>query len=193
MKSKPLPPQEVLLQLLDYCPDTGTLRHRARVASQVSTRDPRGPEWVVSAFNASWAGREAFTCADPRGYKHGKLLGKKYQAHRIIWKIVHGEDPDTIDHINNNPSDNRIANLRSCSVAENSRNYKKPMTGTSRYRGVCWLKRDRKWAARISNGSGGKRHIGDFTKEIDAAKAYDKAALEMHGEFATLNFTSALT
>ena len=53
---------------------------------------------------------------------------------------------------------------------------------------MCWVKRDDAWAARISAGALGKINIGYFDDEVDAAKAYDRKAVELHGEFATLNF-----
>lgn len=179
--TKPLPGQDELRRLLRYDPGTGKLFWLAR-----------SPSPVNNAWNAKHAGHEAFTATDPSGYRHGKVNGKVYQAHRIIWKIVHGNDPVAIDHRNGNPSDNSLDNLRECTVAENSRNYSKQRAGqSSSYRGVCWVKRDQKWAATISNGQGGKRSLGNYENEEDAARAYDAAAIEMHGEFATLNFPTA--
>jgi len=189
MATKPLPSQEVLRQLLRYEPETGKLFWNKRTAAQMNCSDPRGPEWSANQWNSRSAGKEAFTATDPAGYRHGKIAGIKYQAHRVIWKMVCGIDPDTIDHKNGKQGDNRIANLRDCSNAENSRNYAKT-AGTSQYRGVCWVRRDGAWAARISNGLGGKRSLGNYRDEVEAAKAYDRAARELHGEFATLNFPS---
>ena len=191
MATKPLPSQEVLRQLLRYEPETGKLFWLTRTADMMSGKDPRGPEWAASAWNAKFGGKEAFTFSDPRGYRHGKILGKVYQAHRVIWKIVHGVDPDVIDHIDGDPRNNRIGNLRNCSVSENSRNYKKDAGQTSTYRGVCWVARDKKWGARISNGRNGKVSLGNFDSEMDAALAYDAAAIKLHKEFATLNFPEA--
>jgi hypothetical protein len=159
--SKSLPSQETLLRLFRYDAQTGRLYHQS--------------------------GAEAFTTADRRGYRHGSVSGTNYQAHRVIWKMVHGVDPDTIDHINGDQGDNRLDNLRDCSNAENSRNYRKP-AGSSQYRGVCWVKRDRAWAARISDGQGGKVSLGNHTEELSAALAYDAAARKLHGSFAVLNF-----
>lgn len=184
---KPLPSQEVLRQLLRYEPDTGKLFWRKRSADQMNCIDPRGAEWSANQWNSRNANKEAFTASDPSGYRHGKIFGIKYQAHRVIWKLTYGADPNVIDHENRVTSDNRIANLRNCSVADNSRNYTKP-NESSRYRGVSWVKRDQAWAARISNGKGGKRSLGNFQDKIAAAHAYDAAAREMHGDFAVLNF-----
>jgi hypothetical protein len=62
----------------------------------------------------------------------------------------------------------------------------------SQYRGVCWVKRDHAWAARISDGASGKISLGNFQDEETAARAYDKAARDLHGEFAVLNFKEGL-
>ena len=189
---KALPDQALLLEMFVYEADTGKLYRKKLTADCFSkTTDPRGAEWVAAFYNARNAGKEAFTASDPRGYKHGKVLGVKYQAHRIIWKMVHGSDPEQVDHINGNQSDNRIANLRAATNAENSRNYSKPSGASSVYRGVFWVKRDKVWAARISAGKLGKISLGNFKNERQAAEAYDAAAIKYHGEFATLNFPEA--
>jgi hypothetical protein len=93
-----------------------------------------------------------------------------------------------IDHINNDGMDNRRANLRAATRAQNSRNRKNSLkSGGSIYKGVSWDKKSRKWKARI--GCDSKTiYLGHFENEIDAAKAYDWAAKKYHGEFASLNF-----
>lgn len=187
--AKELPSQERLNRLFLYDPDTGRIYRKALDASDFA-HVGFDPQAAANNYNSNQAGREAFTSSDQRGYLHGKIFGVNFQAHRVIWKLVHGFDPDTIDHINNNTSDNRITNLRSCSISENSRNYRKPLGATSKYRGVCWVKRDQTWAARISDGRGGKLSLGNYSKEIDAARAYDAAAKTLHGEFAVLNFAA---
>lgn len=91
-----------------------------------------------------------------------------------------------IDHEDRNPLNNHKNNLRFCTYSENSRNRGKPTTNTSGYKGVSWFKRDKKWKAQIMvEGKG--FCLGSFKNKIDAARAYNRAALKYHGEFACLN------
>jgi len=90
-----------------------------------------------------------------------------------------------VDHANGNPLDNRKENLRVCTHEENMRN-RKPESGTSSvYKGV--VAHRKKWKAQIC-ANGKQIFLGTFNSEIDAAKAYDKAATLYHGRFARLNF-----
>ena len=93
-----------------------------------------------------------------------------------------------IDHINHDGMDNRGANLRAATRSQNMCHRKKrSRTTRSKYKGIHWKKRNRKWQAMITVES--KRiYLGHFRDEIDAAKAYDRAARKYHGEFASLNF-----
>lgn len=91
------------------------------------------------------------------------------------------------DHVNGDGLDNRRFNLREATVGDNCRNQRRPKNNTSGYKGVHWYKRDGKWRAQIS-AVGRHVHLGSFALSEDAARAYDAAAREMHGEFATLNF-----
>jgi hypothetical protein len=94
-----------------------------------------------------------------------------------------------VDHINHNGLDNRKANLRHATRAQNNFNRLIIIRedSSSKYKGVSWRKRKKKWRARICI-NGERKHIGYFKDEIHAAKAYDKAAKKYHGEFASLNF-----
>ena len=94
-----------------------------------------------------------------------------------------------IDHINGNGLDNRRANLRPATAAQNAWNAKKrnPRSG---YKGV-WLAGDKNlWRAAIVC-DGQRRHLGYFKDKREAAKAYDEAAIIFHGDFAVLNFPKA--
>jgi len=93
-----------------------------------------------------------------------------------------------IDHINHDGMDNRSANVRAATHSQNMCNRKKLSSAKfSKYKGVSLNKLTRKWVARI--GIDNKIiHLGSFLNEIDAARAYDRAARQYHGEFASLNF-----
>jgi len=92
-----------------------------------------------------------------------------------------------IDHINHNGLDNRRVNLRVANCVGNSCN-SRPTTGeSSQYKGVSWYAYNRKWCVQVVAG-GRRYYLGLFKDEIEAALAYDRAAVELHGEFACLNF-----
>lgn len=105
--------------------------------------------------------------------------------HRLILKAP---DNLVVDHINYNGLDNRKANLRLATFAQNTRHVIRTMNpGSSKYKGVSWYNRDKVWAVKIM-ADGKTIRIGYFKDEIQAALAYDKAAKKYHGEFAALNF-----
>lgn len=116
---------------------------------------------------------------------------KQFRMHRMILNI--SDSRIFIDHKNGNTLDNRKENLRIASYGENSRNLSKKLkNNTSGYRGVGLAsgseKRSKPWAARIKL-NGKLKHLGYFTTAEDAAKAFDKAAKELFGEFCgKLNF-----
>jgi hypothetical protein len=90
------------------------------------------------------------------------------------------------DHINGNRLDNRRSNLRLVTHQQNQWNRRKKANATSKYIGVT--ADSGKWRARIHDLSGRLIGLGYYDKEETAARVYDKAALEMRGEYARLNF-----
>lgn len=111
--------------------------------------------------------------------------------YQFLHRVVLGYfDELQVDHISQNKLDNRKCNLRICSQTENSMNQPKKFGHTvmqSKYKGVHWPKGKGKWRASITFNK--KRYyLGWFYSEIDAAKAYDKKAIELCKEFAELNF-----
>lgn len=181
MANKPLPSQEVLRQLLDYNPDTGALTWKRRPRKMFKADGP------FRTWNSRFAGKEAFTSVNLSGYRYGTLLYGVCRAHRVIWKWWTGEDPQQVDHINGIRTDNRVANLRSATCHENSRNVRSHKDSTSSFVGVSWDKRRQKWRANIMV-AGRARSLGYHAQEEDAARAYDAAAREHHGKFANPNF-----
>lgn len=108
--------------------------------------------------------------------------------HRLIAGAGTGED---VDHANGNGLDNRKNNLRIATESQNLANagkrYVRGKPGTSKYKGVCWDKSRNAWAASITVNQRAK-HLGRYSNEEEAARAYDRAALAAWGEFARLNF-----
>lgn len=110
--------------------------------------------------------------------------GKKttIRMHRIVVGAIKGQQ---VDHKNGNGLDNCKENLRLCTTTQNSMN-QRSNGGTSIYKGVNWKKTENCWEAGIRVG-GKRKFLGHFKEEIEAAKAYDSAALEYFGEFASIN------
>ena len=98
---KPLPPQEELEKLLEYDPETGGLTWKER------PREMFLEEWHQRKWNTRYAGQPALTSTLKGGYKYGNLFDQKVLAHRVIWKMVTGEDPQDVDHIDGNRWNNR--------------------------------------------------------------------------------------
>lgn len=96
-----------------------------------------------------------------------------------------------VDHINHNPRDNRKVNLRICTKEQNCRNRKPNKYGsTSKFKGVGKLKTCNRWSSNIATNKNGIRtryYLGIYKTEKEAAKAYNKKAIELFGEYALLN------
>jgi hypothetical protein len=96
-----------------------------------------------------------------------------------------------VDHRNGNGLDNRRDNLRFASRSQNAQNAAKPRTSSHRFKGVVPPRgRLGAWGIRITV-DGKQRTFGGFATEEEAARAYDRKAREVFGEFAWLNFPEA--
>lgn len=113
-----------------------------------------------------------------------KVSGEIFVAHRIIWEMHHGQVPDglEIDHIDCNPWNNRLSNLRLATRQQNQWNKPKPSCNKSGYKGVHWSTAKRCFIAQIVDGRK-KRHIGQFATAKEAGDAYIREAKVLHGEF----------
>lgn len=139
-----------------------------------------------NGFNRHLDGKLAGCNKD--GYRVIRLGDALYKEHRLVWLMFKGEWPTrALDHANGNRSDNWIWNLREATNADNMRNVGAKKSNTSGYKGVSWSNLMGKWRAYIRI-NGRHTHLGVFENKIDAAKTYDEAARQHHGEFARLNF-----
>ncbi len=171
MATKKLPEQSVLLQLLRYDPQSGKLLWKKREASMFRAATAARSESLCALWNSRYSEKEAFTCISD-GYGTGAINGANYKAQRVIWKMMTGDEPDQIDHINGNRSDNRWPNLRSVSAAGNARNrHVRPKNVAL---GICeWHHRGHHyWVAHLGNKKQG--YYKTFDEAISARKAAEQ-------------------
>ena len=91
-----------------------------------------------------------------------------------------------VDHINHNKLDNRRVNLRTCTISQNQMNRQPSKGKSSKYKGVSYDKRRKCWAVGFEKDNQ-RYFVGRFQEEDEAAIAYNKAVLKIHGDFALLN------
>ena len=127
-------------------------------------------------------GKEAGT-KDSKGYIIVGLFGKRYKAHRIIFMLFHGYLPEYLDHIDGNPSNNIIDNLRAATMSENHQNKRIQKNNRSGYKNVYWHAKKEKWDVRISVNNTIK-FIGTFDDLELADLVAQEARDKYNGEFA---------
>lgn len=160
----------------------------------------RGKVALVDARDYEWLAAMAWCAHTVNGYRwvavRGELIApgcgtRLIYMHRVILEPPAGLD---VDHINGDALDNRRCNLRACTRQENLRNKRHRRAYSSRFKGVWWSQAANKWVAAIAAGERNARgksrslHLGVFVREEDAARAYDRAALQHFGAFACTNF-----
>lgn len=156
--------QDRLKELLHYDPETGVFTWLVRPSSQVTPGSVAGSE-------------------SRRGYRSISVDGHKYLAHRLAFVYMTGASPiDFVDHINQNPRDNRWANLRSATQSQNATNSGPRSDNASGYKGVSLDPRRGRWSA-FGTLRGRKHHLGIFSSPEEAAAVADAWRKEHHGEF----------
>lgn len=165
------PSQKVLKELLRYNKKTGDLFWKKRTIDWFA--DLENPTWQMRRWNSRYAGKKA-SCKLSVGGKGITIFHVGYLVHRIVWTIHYGTPPDKfIDHINGNPLDNRIKNLRNVTRAINNRNTKLNKKNKSGYPGVCFNKNNGKWSVYASS-NGKQIKLGHFEEKLEAIAASKK-------------------
>lgn len=138
----PLPSQAELRRLLTPCYDTGELTWNIRQRSAFTTN------LSCATWNTRYGGKRAGSVRRD-GYVYVECAPKKFLAHRLIWTMAHGPIPEgmLIDHINGLRSDNRLANLRLVTIAQNNLNQRMHGHNTSGFSGVSWDAAKSMWCA----------------------------------------------
>lgn len=164
--ARPLPTAEEVRAVLDYDPATGVFRWLKANSSKVRVGDVAGSQNLG-------------------GYVSIGVDCRRYYAHRLAWLYVRAVWPATgLDHIDGDPSNNALANLRETTPAANMQNRRKQTTSagrptSSQYLGVSWDKEKGRWVAYI--GHGGKlQKLGRFKTEEEAHSAYLAAKAQLH-------------
>ena len=154
-----LPTQARLLELFSYSKDTGELTCKVRTG-----RITTAGTVITGHINAN-------------GYALVSVDSVHFMIHRVIWRLMTGEDPGpTIDHIDGNPLNNAWVNLRKATYVENGRNARIPKNNKSGVTGVHFNSRTKKWVSQIGENSG-RRWIGNydtFEEAVAARKAAEK-------------------
>ena len=130
---------------------------------------------------------------DSHGYLYVNLFSNSEKSHKKIHRLVANAfilnltDLPCVDHKDRHSLNNHLSNLRWCTKKENCQNRSKRKNTTSIYKGVRFHKGNNKWCAYIKH-NGRSIHLGCYTDEADAGRAYDRKAKELFKEFAHLNF-----
>jgi len=136
-----------------------------------------GPDWgTLRTVDADYAVRHV-----PDATTKGRY--KRQYMHRLI---MDAPDDLEVDHRDHDGLNNRRTNLRLSTHPQNCQNRRLPSTSTTKFKGVRWNARTKRYQARIM-ANGKSRTLGSFESDFEAAAAYDLAAVELHGQFAFTN------
>lgn len=123
---------------------------------------------------------------DSNGYRKVTIDGKNHYVHRVVFLFINGFMPKNIDHIDGNPMNNKISNLREATQSQNLMNKAMQSNNKSGVKGLTWCKTYNKWAARITSNKK-YHHVGYFENFDEAVDALAKKRSELHQEFARFN------
>jgi hypothetical protein len=176
-------------EVLSYCPTTGNLRWKKRPLSHF--KDQRSCNSWNARYANKKAGAEVLGSDGLPGSIRVVINYEFHSAHRIIWIIMVGSIPEGmgIDHINRNPYDNRLCNLRLATKSQNGCNRSAQSNNASGYKGVYWNPQCKKWQAEIRCG-GQRKYLGQHETPELAYAAYRTAAPLLHGAFAPTDITA---
>lgn len=136
--------------------------------------------WKVNVSNVKAGSIAGTTRKD--GYKSIGVQKEKHLLHRLVFLYHTGRMPQYIDHIDGDPSNNRIENLRECTLSQNQQNRRVGKDNKSCVKGVSWHKKLKKWRATIRHNKE-QIHLGMFDDFDVAVRVANEARMSMHREF----------
>lgn len=156
---------ERLRELLHYDPETGVFTRKVSIT-------------LSKQFKA---GDVAGGVDRSTGYFRVSVENKRYWAHRLAWLYAYGEWPvESIDHINQIGTDNRLCNLRAANKSENGQNVQKcRSSSTTGILGVTRIKKTGRWQSTITI-NGVMKYLGRFGTQDEAREAYLSAKAKLH-------------
>lgn len=173
-----LPSQETLRRYLDFDGDTGVFTWRWRTPDDFG--DGRySKERQAAAWNARFAGKQAFTAPGDGSGPQAPFLGQTYHANRLAWRYLYGDEPDEVEAVNGDMSDLRAANLRATTQSQSQRNFTMQKNNRSGVKGVHWDSDRSLWTANIKIG-GRSKYLGRFRSLVAAERARQKAEAMHH-------------
>ena len=117
-----------------------------------------------------------------RGYLRVRACSKQYLVHRLIFLIHHGYMPETLDHIDGDPTNNRIENLRDATQQQNCYNRRVRKDNKTGATNIYWKKQIQKWCVNLSI-NGKTKHFGYF-KDFELAELIaTEARVKYRSEF----------
>ena len=164
-KARPLPAQDFLREVFTYCSKSGELRWARKTCRNMRVQRVAG-----------YVGHQ--------GYRVVTINKIPWQAHRLIWKLVYGEEPRFIDHIDGDKSNNRLSNLRECSQAENNRNCPPSVRNKTGVKGLSVFRG--KWRARVVKDGKELSRCFDRDRKDEAINWLIEKRVKLHGDFANL-------
>lgn len=140
----------------------------------------KGQFAMVDDYDYLWLRKIKWHTCKAKNTYYAVTSNPRIKMHRVILGL--GNRKLLVDHKDLNGLNNQRSNLRIANTQQNTYNSPSHKDSSSKFKGVSWDKSRQKWKARI-----GKKYLGMFKIEADAAIAYNNAAKELHKEFAYLN------
>lgn len=181
-----MPDQAYLQACFRYDESSGALFWRRRPLEHFKSQRAH------AVWNGRYSGKEVGCVYDAGKYRPvttpymkrvANLDNKTYVVARLIFKLVNGYDPFTVDHANVDSVDNRTNNMRDATAAQNGRNRRVQTNNKTGLKGASWNPSANRFVARIKH-NGKSLHLGCFLTAQAAHDAYCDAARRLYGEFA---------